>query len=97
MQIGDKVLVTSGRYERIETVVRVTAKQVHTDNNCGCSDERGARMRITRQVAVRRLTNRWNKECLCWPLMRESIPLAVYIAANVDTVMRKGLLAGYEA
>ena len=44
MQIGDKVLVTSGRYERIETVVRVTAQQVHTDNNCSYWWPKGTRV-----------------------------------------------------
>lgn len=52
-------------------------------------------MRVTRQEAISRLTRRWEEECFNYPMMRESLPLSVYIAANIALVERKGLLSGY--
>lgn len=50
---------------------------------------------ITRKEAIKRLTNRWHEQCELFPTMRERIPLALYIRANVATVMRNGYGADY--
>lgn len=51
---------------------------------------------IDRKTATRRLTRRWEEERERWPVMRNEIPLAKYLSANIRHVMREGLLASYE-
>jgi hypothetical protein len=48
-----------------------------------------------RQTAERRLTARYNEQCERFALTRE-IPLARYLAANLDCVMRGDLLQSYD-
>lgn len=52
-------------------------------------------MVIDRATARRRLTNRWLEQVERYPLMREEIPLALYIQRNIHTVMQNGALADY--
>jgi len=49
-----------------------------------------------RETAKRRLTARWKEQVDQFPLMRRDIPLAMYISANLQSVMRFDLLASYD-
>ena len=49
-----------------------------------------------RATATQRLTKRWREQCELFPLMRDSIPLEIYIRANVAHVMKNNLLQTYD-
>jgi hypothetical protein len=42
---------------------------------------------MTRAEAISWLTIRWHEQCERYPLMREDIPLALYIQRNVGAVL----------
>lgn len=54
---------------------------------------------MTKREAIRRLTNRWNEQVEKYPLMRDDIPLALYLRRNLPHVLNSPLenpLAAYE-
>lgn len=51
---------------------------------------------VTCEAARNRLTNRWREQVERFPLMREWIPLDLYIQRHLSLVMRTGVLARYE-
>jgi hypothetical protein len=50
---------------------------------------------VNKAEALNRLTNRYNEQVERYPLMRDNIPLALYIRRNIKQVMRNGTLASY--
>ena len=52
-------------------------------------------MPITKEEALVRLTARWLDQCEIFPMMREEIPLHLYVRENLPHVMKNGLLAEY--
>ncbi len=46
---------------------------------------------LTRQEAIKRLTNRWNEQAEKYPLMRREIPLELYIRRNLQIVLTSEL------
>lgn len=52
---------------------------------------------IDRATARRRLAARYADQCERFPSMRQNLPLRLYLARNLAAVMRRGLLASYDA
>lgn len=52
-------------------------------------------MVITREEAVKRLTNRYHEQSLLYPTLRDDVPLEMYIRENIDRVQANGMLAEY--
>lgn len=56
--------------------------------------------RDEKQIAIRRLTNRWNEQVKKYPLMRAEISLALYIRRNMPGSLHydngREFLAEYE-
>ena len=53
-------------------------------------------MTCDKSTATRRLTNRWNEQCEQFPIMRNEIPLELYLTRNLARVMLYNLLERYD-
>jgi hypothetical protein len=51
---------------------------------------------ISRKTAQRRLERRWHEQAERFPTMRNDLPMAQYVAANIEHVMRNDLLQRYD-
>lgn len=43
---------------------------------------------MTRAECVAYLTARWTEQCDRWPMMRDSIPLGLYVRRNLPATLR---------
>lgn len=50
---------------------------------------------LTKSEATERLVNRWNEQTERFPLMRNEITLALYIARNIKIARENDQLANY--